>query len=96
MRFVYEENVARLALIISFFVAKQQATLLSIKDLDMLLHAQQVMPPNDYICDVLWYDFLLYKEIPAIYWMTLVEVNVAFIAQKELYIHLQEHVHLFG
>ena len=34
-------------------VAKQQTTSLSNKVLDMLLHAQQVMPPNDYICDVL-------------------------------------------
>ena len=33
-------------------IAKQQATELSINYLDMLLHAQQVMPPNGYICDV--------------------------------------------
>ena len=35
-----------------FFVAKQQTTSLSNKVLNMLLHAQQVMPCNDYICDV--------------------------------------------
>ena len=34
------------------FVAKQQATLLSIEVLDSLLYAPQVMPLNDYICDV--------------------------------------------
>ena len=38
---------------IIFFVAKQQATSLSINSLDMLLHAQQVTPPNGYICDAL-------------------------------------------
>ena len=32
--------------LISFFVAKRQATSLSIKYLDMLLHAQHVMAPN--------------------------------------------------
>ena len=36
-----------------FFVARQQATSLSNNILDMLLHAQQVMPSNDYICHVL-------------------------------------------
>ena len=38
----------------------------------MLLHAQQFMPPNDYICDFYWYELLYYKEILSIYWMTLV------------------------
>ena len=33
-------------------VAKQQATTHSVKILDMLFHAQQVMPPYGYICDV--------------------------------------------
>ena len=50
MRVLFKENPAKLALI-SFFVAKQQASLLSIKYLEMLLHAQQVMPTNGYICD---------------------------------------------
>ena len=36
-----------------FFVARQQAISLSNSILDMLLHAQQVMPSNDYICHVL-------------------------------------------
>ena len=34
------------------FDIMQQGTSLSINWLDMLLHAQQVMPPNGYICDV--------------------------------------------
>ena len=34
------------------FIAKQQATPHFFKILDMLLHAQQVMPPYGYICDV--------------------------------------------
>ena len=34
------------------YVAKQQGTLHSVKPLEMLLHAQQVMPPYGYICDV--------------------------------------------
>ena len=33
------------------FIAKRQATSLFNKILDTLLHAQQVMPPDDYICD---------------------------------------------
>ena len=33
--------------------AKQQSTSLFNKILDTLLDAQQFMPPNDYICDVL-------------------------------------------
>ena len=36
-----------------FFVARQQATSLSNSILDMPLHAEQVMPSNDYICHVL-------------------------------------------
>ena len=46
--FCIEENLARLALV-SHFAAKRQATSLFNKILDTLLHAQQVMPPNDYI-----------------------------------------------
>ena len=42
---------ARLVLI-TIFVAKHQATSHSIKYLDMLLHDQQIMPHNGYICDV--------------------------------------------
>ena len=42
-------------------VAKQQETSYSVKCLDMLLLAQPIMP-----------NFLHYKEIPPIYWMTLV------------------------
>ena len=49
--FLYKETLTKLALISIFFVAKQQATSLSIKYLDMLLHAQQVISPNGYICD---------------------------------------------
>ena len=37
---------------------------LSIKYLDMLLHAQQVTPPNGYMLK--WYELLHYKENPAI------------------------------
>ena len=33
-------------------IAKQQAISRSVKLLDMLLHAQQVMPPYGYFCDV--------------------------------------------
>ena len=61
MRFFYEENPTRF-----FFVAKQQAASLSLKYLDMLLHAQQVMPPNKYICDVKIVRTLNYKENPTI------------------------------
>ena len=35
------------------FVAKRQATSLFNKIFDTLLHVRQIMPPNDYICDVL-------------------------------------------
>ena len=49
MRFLYKKNTARLALIP---FAKKNAPSLSIKYLDMLLHAQQGMQPNSYICDV--------------------------------------------
>ena len=40
------------------FVAKRQATAFFNKILDTLLHAQQVMPPNEYICDVLMVHIL--------------------------------------
>ena len=43
------EDLARLALV-SLFVARQQATSLSNNIMDMPLHAQQVLPSNDYIC----------------------------------------------
>ena len=52
IRFLYVENLARLALVL-LLVAKQQATSLSSKSLDMLLHAQHIMPPYGDICDVL-------------------------------------------
>ena len=52
MKFLYEENPARKALVAFLFVAKQQAPSLSIKLLDILLHAQQVMSSNSFICDV--------------------------------------------
>ena len=52
MKSLYKEKSGQVSLSITF-VAKQQTTSLSNKVLDMLLHAQQVLPPNDYICDVL-------------------------------------------
>ena len=51
---------------------REQVTSISIKFLDILLHAQQIMPPYSYICDALMVKLLPYKEIPSIYWMTLV------------------------
>ena len=55
--FLYEENLARLVLV-SVFYAKRQATSLFNKILDTLLHAKNVMPPYDYICDVLMVPIL--------------------------------------
>ena len=49
----------------------------------MLLHAQQVMPPYGYICDVIWYRLLYYKEILSIYWMTLVQRKLSLLMAKE-------------
>ena len=48
MYFLYKENLARLAFILFLF-----SNLNFHQIFGMLLHAQQVMPPNGYNCDVL-------------------------------------------
>ena len=48
----------------------------------MLLHAQHVMPPYGYICDVKVVQTFIYKEILSIYWMTLVYYNVYIVCHR--------------
>ena len=55
------------------FDAKQQSISLFIKYLDISLHAHKVNLMATFL-KFKWYALIHYKEIPAIYWMTLVVV----------------------
>ena len=55
-----------------FFIAKKQSNSLSLKYLDMLLHALKVLHIMVTFEMFKWYKLLHYKEKSAIYWMALV------------------------